>query len=892
MAVFCIPKHLVEKLKESALKKEIDIKKLYGMSSVERRAFFESFTDAELGKFINTEFEKAIISQKKTALTDWAKSVFTPEAKTKPAFKHVLDKIKSLDDLGVLDPKTEKAFLEDLVSDKLGISVSPEEVKAIAKKATKIDEAQVKLGNDLGNPLKTQENIDFFKAKKEMDDYLMSLTPAPKLRVLTGTIGRGMMLASVKSPVLNIGSNIEIGFAEALSRRLTDMSLKGADNKLAISYVKMVNKIYQATGYDVSRMVNLRDTGASGERVLGHTVHAQGAGKIRKVGRVIEDIVFKQLMGAPDVAFSAVHFSDSVNISSLKMSKGDKALAKTFMEDSMRIEPQTPQGEILRAQGILDAQKATWTDTSWASRVSEGIRKILNEVSGDLRAGDYFLPFIKTPSNVIATGMEYAGTGIPKALFETVKAIRTGELGSKEYFQKITRGLVRSGLGITGAIIIAKSLKDDDFVGAYDPARAQIESLRNSNYNAIRIGNKWVNVDWLGPLAIPVTAIMYSRKYGNTVWEKGFQYGKGIVSAVKNIPGISDIYDFARKRAYKSNQSLDEMTSETSDFILSEAFSRLIPSIVSDIAKATDIYDRVTGSKVSSIMSKIPGVRQTLPIKTDIFGEQVKGEPAWSDILFGARVKTNKETDMISEINNISKSVDKTISFTDWSKSSSKTIAQFKEKVGADRFDKAKIEYGKELKNNLEDLFRTSKYKNASNEEKLKMINSQDSVAQSKILKRYNFKYKKEDDLKERAKTAKTEKSIAEIAGLYVEAFGVDPLSALHTLFTKEQLKDVRGDAVIMERMGVSASQAVRKKGGASSTDRLDHTVPLEIGGSNSKSNLKIVTYNEWKSYTPVENFLGNLINKGKIKEKEAQNIIKDFKNGKISKSEIFTKYK
>lgn len=634
-----------------------------------------------------------------------------------------------------------KSLLEDFVADKLGVNVSKGEVAEIAVRAKKIDEAQQKLGDDLGNPNKLQENLEFFKAKREMEDYLLSKHPAHKLKVLTGTIGRGMMLFSVKSPVLNIGSNIEIGFTEALSRRIAGGQLRGANNTLAVDFVKMTNKIYQATGYDISRMTNLKDTGISGERVLGQTVHAQGPGVIRKVGRGVEDIVFKQLMGAPDVAFSSAHFADSVNLNSLKLAKGDKVKATEIMTDSMRIEPLTPEGEILRNQGILDAQKATWTDTSWASRVSEGIRKILNDVSGDVRAGDYLLPFIKTPANVIATGMDYAGLGIPKALIKTFRAFKSGELKSPEYIKGLSRDLVRGGLGLVGAVIITSQLKDDDFVGAYDPARNQIEQLRNSNYNAIRVGGKWISTDWLGPLMVPVTAMMYARKYGKTGGEKTFQYGKGVVSVALNIPGISDIYDFVKGQAFQKNQTLEEMTGTTMDYITSQLYSRLVPSFISDVAKSIDPTIRQGGKGIQGIIAKIPFLSKTLPEKRSIFGETIKGEPFWSDILFGARIKTDKETAIIKEINNVSMDTGKGINFTNWDTSSSKTLAQFKEKKGQRVYDQAKIQYGQKLKKRIEEVITKSFYRNLSPDDKLKNINNLDSEVMDSVFKQYNFKY-------------------------------------------------------------------------------------------------------------------------------------------------------
>lgn len=640
-----------------------------------------------------------------------------------------------------------KALLEEYVAEKLKVSVSPEEIAVIKEKAEAIDTARAKVGDDLGNPAKVNENIAFFEARRSMEDYLASRNPQGNVRVLTGTIGRGAMLASVKSPLLNIGSNFEVGFTEALSRRISRGQLKGTDNALAKDYVVMANKIYQKTGYDISRMTTLAETGVAGERILGQTVSAQGPGGIRQVGRVVEDVVFKQLMGAPDVAFASIHYADSVNLNAIKMAKNDKVVAKEYMNDAMRLEPKTVEGQLLRDQAILDSQKATWTDKTWASRVSEGVRKILNDVSGDARVGDYVLPFVKTPANIIATGMDYAGMGVPKALVKTYKAFKSGDLKSKEYIQSISGDLVRSGLGLTGALVIASNLKDEDFVGAYDPKRAQIEQLRNSQYNAFRVGDKWISTDWLGPLSVPFTSIMYARKYGDTLPEQTFQYGKGVVTSAAQIPGVKDVYDFVKTNAYKQNQSLEEATGATAKYITEQVVSRLVPSIISDVTKALDpIMRDSSGSGVAGIVNpiiaKTPLLSQTLPEKKNVFGETVKGEGPITDILFGSRVKTSQETALISELNTVSNDTGKGISFTDWSSSSSKQLAQFKAKVGDQKYQEAKIKYGQELKKQLETAVKNPAYLKMSPEDKLKVINAQDAQAMNKVFAQYVFKYK------------------------------------------------------------------------------------------------------------------------------------------------------
>lgn len=903
MAVFCIPRHLAQKLKESALKGEVDIKALYKMSSVDRRAFFTKYTDEELGKFINTQFEKAMVSKQRTALTDWATSVFSPKQQMQPVYKNIVDKINSLEESGILTPQAEKAFLQDLVSDKIGLNVSPKEIEQISIRAKEIDVAQKALGEDLGNPLELQKNLDFFKAKKAMDDYLQGLAPASKLKVLTGTIGRGMMLFSVKSPVLNIGSNIEVGFTEALSRRVSALGVRGADYGLAKDFVKMANKIYQSTGYDISRMTSLRDTGASGARVLDETVHAQGPGAIRSVGRVMEDIVFKQLMGAPDVIFASGHFADSVNLNSLKIAKGNRELARKHMIDAMKLEPKTAEGEILRAQAILDAEKATWTDSSWASKLSLGVRKIFNDVSGDYRVGDYLFPFVKTPSNVIATGIDYAGLGIPKAMIDTVKAYRSGNLRSREYTSSLIRNVTRSGMGLTLAAILAYNTDPENFVGAYDPQRAQLEELRGSNTNSFKVGSKWISVDWLGPISVSYSAMMYAKKYGGAGGEKTFQYSSGVIGQVKRLPGIEDAFDYIKTQTYKKNQSLEEMTGEAQAFLIQEASSRLMPSFVSDIAKAIDPYDREAVTSWEAFKKKIPFLRETLPEKKNILGESILTEPAWSTILFGARVRTSTADAVTEELYNLSEDTGKNINFTNWQKTSGKKLGQMKMKLGAEKYAELQQQYSEILRNKLAALIENPEYQALSAEDKIDGVNSLDSKIIQKIMDDVGFKYN--PDWKPTKTQYIDSRSSLGLVSDYVKAFQADPSNAWKALTTKETLGIVEGNLVELQRFyGIEwddkgGSQEYKEnlmeQQGIPLSDlgnwKLEHIVPVSAGGGTDKDNLYLATNEMHDFYTPIDIALGKAVKEEKITRKEAEKLAIDFKiNQTITAEDLLAK--
>jgi len=127
----------------------------------------------------------------------------------------------------------------------------------------------------------------------------------------------------------------------------------------------------------------------------------------------------------------------------------------------------------------------------------------------------------------------------------------------------------------------------------------------------------------------------------------------------------------------------------------------------------------------------------------------------------------------------------------------------------------------------------------------------------------------------------------------YADALGSDPETAFNRIFTGQKITRVSNGAIIVERMPLKDSTAVKKKlGGNNPTMKLDHTIPLELGGSNEESNLKLVTTTQWSSYTAVENALGKALKSGKIKKEEAQKLIKDFKNGAIKKEDVLFRIK
>lgn len=140
---------------------------------------------------------------------------------------------------------------------------------------------------------------------------------------------------------------------------------------------------------------------------------------------------------------------------------------------------------------------------------------------------------------------------------------------------------------------------------------------------------------------------------------------------------------------------------------------------------------------------------------------------------------------------------------------------------------------------------------------------------------------------------AQTDENIIKTVWTYAKAIGVDPVTAFNRVFTGQKIRYVSNGVIVVERMSLQTSQAVKEaQGGANPTMKLDHTIPLQLGGSNDKDNLKLVPTDLWATYTPVENAIGLAVRGNKISKKEAQELIKGFKNGDLTSEDVYLKLK
>ena len=161
MANLCLPKEIRDRLLNALKGGDISIAKLYELDSTGRNTIFKQYVGEDFAKFVNTEFERAMMSNQKKALASWIEKVSTFK---EPVRRDLLKKVERIKK--VLSVDEEKSFLSDLAESKLGIGVTEEEASTILKLKSQIDKLKTAIPESA--PLRSEERLAYGYA---VDDF-------------------------------------------------------------------------------------------------------------------------------------------------------------------------------------------------------------------------------------------------------------------------------------------------------------------------------------------------------------------------------------------------------------------------------------------------------------------------------------------------------------------------------------------------------------------------------------------------------------------------------------------------------------------------------------------------------------------------------------------------
>jgi len=487
--------------------------------------------------------------------------------------------------------------------------------------------------------------------------------------------------------------------------------------------------------------------------------------------------VYKWGLGSPDAFFSRLSFGDSANLRASSMADSivkesgltgaeardaAKKKAGEILADAFNVTPRTEEGRAVREFSVGQAMHSTYTDDSWANDLASGMKMLINKIPGGktLRYADWIEPFVKTNANIINQGLKDAGLGALTGSVDFIRYIRNKNIApdvAQKYLIDAASQLTRTGSALVGGYFLAKGIGEDNYMGAYDPRRSKYEQLRNSNYNAIRLGDKWYSLDFVGPFAIPLVAALEAQSYkgGKTV-ERIYSYIAGGMKASTKLPFIGSIPEAVN--TYEEGLANGEKALDTSRQWFTEQVAARVPGILSDIARLTDdeMRDITTGKykalgiNLDPIVSKFPLWASSLPEKRNLVGETIKTEPytkedafavgMLSTMLAGARIKTEQSSPSGKEIYRLY-DAGYTPTITNWRYPQGKKLKELKEKVGNEEFGKIFInEYSPAFRKRVEKLLNNEKYQKLSDEYKKKYVDKAEDDVMKLVYQKYGIK--------------------------------------------------------------------------------------------------------------------------------------------------------
>lgn len=219
-------------------------------------------------------------------------------------------------------------------------------------------------------------------------------------------------------------------------------------------------------------------------------------------------------------------------------------------------------------------------------------------------------PFIKVPTNFLTRTLDFTPVGYVKAAVNAMKDARGGRgFDQRAFVEAIGEATTGSAVLYLGAEMANHGLLS----GSYptDPKEQQRWKAQGITPNSIHIGNKWVSMNYLGPLGLLLNAGKSYRDasaQGNTGWTQT------LASFGQNLTGQSFLSGFS-SFANALNDPQRYLTSLKN----SEAGS-LVPAWANDLANALDSKQRQASTVPQTIQSRLPLVRTGLPQKTDTYG--------------------------------------------------------------------------------------------------------------------------------------------------------------------------------------------------------------------------------------------------------------------------------
>jgi hypothetical protein len=420
------------------------------------------------------------------------------------------------------------------------------------------------------------------------------------------SVWKAGLLSGIKTQGGNFVSNATFGALHNISNPIA----AGVDKLISLktgerTKTATLRGIGQGTSHGLGTGLDTMKTGIDARNIGGgkYEIHGELNFKnpvIQNVFGKTSNLVFRG-MNAADQPFYYAALKN--NLADLAKADGiNKGLHGAELEQHIINTMNNPTTKIAET-AKLAAQKAVLAQDS-------KIASSLTQFTQNHPAAQILAPFIKVPTNFLTRTLDYTPVG---AIKEVTKQIQAGKLDQRALSEAIGEATTGSAVIYLGA-----QLANHNLLSGQYPQNDQKEAARwkaeGIQPNSVKIGRTWIGLNYLGPVGLLFGA---GKDYIDAAKRGDNGFMQALTGFGKNLTGQSFLTGFSGFA-----NAINDPQRSAKSFVNSQAGS-IVPTWSADLANLTDRFQREANTVTQSIESRIPGARNTLPVKQDVYGNQL-----------------------------------------------------------------------------------------------------------------------------------------------------------------------------------------------------------------------------------------------------------------------------
>lgn len=359
---------------------------------------------------------------------------------------------------------------------------------------TKMIQRLTEMGHKADEIVEAAKGVDFNDARQATDFYRKFVKPS--LGELLDEYRYANMLSSPRTHIVNAFSNVlQVGALRPAVRLVSggmDWLGSAVTGKARERYVSEVPAYYRGAANSVADASREALKAITGKRAVEHLdmdripTGSKLTAPFRVVSNVLEagDIFFRTIAEGGELEALARRAAE----------KGEEVTEATLAK--MHKEAQENAKEVIFRKD-LDPSDASGQGAVLAriDRITGAVEQALAAVPG----GRWFVPFMRTPTNILKQGIEYSPLGLSTL---PRNADKTEQLAKAFIGSTVFAGAATLSLQDRTTWAVPKSAKD----------RAAFYAAGMQPYS-VKIGDKWVSYSKLGPLAYPIAMAAGAKHY-------------------------------------------------------------------------------------------------------------------------------------------------------------------------------------------------------------------------------------------------------------------------------------------------------------------------------------------------------------------------------------------